>query len=48
MSYATKGGDSQIRTEHDAWNMVLLDMYGNAHTVMVKASEHSLPELRLS
>jgi len=48
MSYAKKGGHSQIRTEQDAWSMVLLDMYGNTHAVIVKASEHSLPELRLS
>ena len=48
MSYAKKGGDSQIRTEHDAWTLELLDMYGNTHIVKIKATEDSPPLLKLS
>ena len=48
MSYAKKGGDSQIRFEYEMWTLELLDMYGNTHTVTVKASEQSPPVLKLS
>ncbi|KMN20550.1 hypothetical protein [Pseudomonas weihenstephanensis] len=45
VSYAKKGGRSQVREEHDHWRLDLIDIYGNLHTVRIVSSDESPPRL---